>query len=373
MRNLRLLMIGGAVAASGCAAFAPGARTQPAPQAAPLNAPDPFRPGPRLPEPAAFLWPRVQLGQAVATPPQSAVVRKSAPSPTVVPASVSSLPWKSEYESTQRRPIQTATLGAGDAQVLVTGSLSGNDPASVRMLDALLERLVQKPDLLDGRTAVLVRDPHPDGLAEHIVVNARGVDLNRNFPSPRFTASPTRETGPHPASEAETRVLLRLIGDARPVRVVHVRTGKSDRTLVTGSAACLELLEQLRSRFAIDVATFDGEFKAGSLEEFAATRLKAQVLVIDLPSQRGPPVTVELLAAAALGMRPAARVPETPIEEAPVAGQPSTTSPAALTGAVEPSGPDGEKGYVELLPPPPDAAADGVPVSDSRFYELPPP
>lgn len=373
MRNLRLLLIGCAVAVSGCAAFAPGARTQPAPQGAPLSAPDPFRSGPLLPEPAAFVWPRVQLGQAVATPPQTAVVRKSAPPPTVMSASVSSLPWKSEYESTGRRPIHTAVVGTGEAQVLVTGSLSGNDPASVRMLDALLGRLVENPDRVAGLTAVLVRDPHPDGLAEHIVVNARGVDLNRNFPSPRFTASPTRETGPHPASEAETRVLLRLMGDARPVRVVHVRTGKSDRTLVTGNAACLELLEELRGKFAIDVATFDGEFKAGSLEEFAATRLKAQVLVIDLPTQRGPPATVDLLAAAALGLRRPAQTPQTPIDEAPVAGQPSTTSPAALTGAVEPTGPDGVKGYVELLPPPPDAAAEGVPVSDSRFYELPPP
>lgn len=374
MRNLRLFIIGWAVTASSCAAFAPNARTQPAPpQAAPLSAPDPFRGAPYLPEPAAWLWPRVQLGQAVATPPQTAVVRKSAPPASVVPASVSSLPWKSEFESTQRRPIQTALLGSGDVPVLVTGSLSGNDLASVRMLDALLERLVQQPQLLNGRRAVLVRDPHPDGLAEHIAVNARGVDLNRNFPSPRFTASPTRETGPHPASEAETRVLLRLIGDARPVRVVHVRTGKSDRARVTGSAACLELLEELRSRFAIDVATFDGEFKAGSLEEFAATRLKAQVLIIDLPSKHGPPVTVELLTVAALGTRPASRPPESPIDDAPVAGQPTTTSPAALTGAVEPSGPDGVKGYVELLPPPPGAVIEGVPVTESRFYELPPP
>jgi hypothetical protein len=56
-----------------------------------------------------------------------------------------------------------------------------------------------------------------------------------------------------------------------------------------------------------------------------------------------------------------------------VAEQPSTTSPAALTGAVEPSGPDGEKGYVELLPPPPEFAGDGRPVTESRFYELSPP
>lgn len=373
-----MLLIGAAVLTGGCAAFAPGARTQPGPQGSPLSAPDPFpatNPLPYLPEPVTWAWPRAYLGQAVNTPPQSAIARTPAaqPAATITPASISSLPWKSEFESTQRRAIQTAAQGSGDEHVLVTGSLSGNDPASVRMLDALLERLVARPELLDGREAILVRDPHPDGLAEHIMVNARGVDLNRNFPSTRFTASPSRETGPHAASEAETRVLLRLLGDSKPSRVVHVRTGKSERTLVTGNAACLELLERLRNEFAVDVATFDGEFKSGSLEEFAATRLKAQVLMIDLPAQRGPPATVDLLVGAALGMRPMPKIPETKPEEAPVAGQPSTTSPAALTGAVEPSGPDGEKGYVELLPPPPDFGANGTPVTESRFYELPPP
>jgi hypothetical protein len=378
MRLLRLLLIGAAVLTEGCAAFAPGARTQPAPSGAPLSAPDPFpaaQPLPFLPEPVTQAWPRVYLGQAVTSPPQSSIARTPAaqPAATIATASVSSLPWKSEFESTQRRAIQTAQQGSGDEHVLITGSLSGNDPASVRMLDALLERFVARPELLDGREAILVRDPHPDGLAEHIMVNARGVDLNRNFPSPRFTASPSRETGPHAASEAETRVLLRLLGDSKPTRVIHVRTGKSERTLVTGNAACLELLERLRNEYAVDVATFDGEFKAGSLEEFAATRLKAQVLMIDLPAQRGPPATVDLLVAASVGMRPNPQSPDTKPEAAPVAEQPSTTSPAALTGAVEPSGPDGQKGYVELLPPPPEFAGDGRPVTESRFYELSPP
>jgi hypothetical protein len=96
------------------------------------------------------------------------------------------------------------------------------------------------------------------------------------------------------------------------------------------------------------------------------------VMVIDLPAQRGPPATVDLLVAATIGLQGQPKSPETKTEDPPVAGQPPTTNPAALTGAVEPSGPDGEKGYVELLPPPPDAP-DGVPVTESRFYELSPP
>jgi hypothetical protein len=316
------------------------------------------------------------LGQAVPTPPATVVARPPAavPAATIAVGSIDNAPWRSEYESTQRRPIQTAILGSGAEHVLVTASLSGNDPASVQLLDALLARLSNQPALLDGRQAVLVRDPHPDGLAEHISVNARGVDLNRNFPSPRFTASPTRETGPHPASEAETRVLLRLLGEAKPSRVIHVRSGNSERPLVTGNAACLELLDQLRNEFAVDIATFDGEFKAGSIEEFAATRLKAQIIVIELPATpAGQSGLVDLLTAATIETRRAIYKEEQPPGDDPPVASQSATSPAALTGSVESSGPDGEKGYVEILPPPPDFATDDSAVTESRFYELPPP
>ncbi|MBL8849190.1 MAG: hypothetical protein JNG89_05880 [Planctomycetaceae bacterium] len=380
MRVVRLLLIVAFAAASGCAAFTQSARTpavRPG-QPAPLSAPDPngaTRPLPILPDPAAFAWPRVQLGQSVPTPPESVIARMPAtpPATTIAVGATSNPLWSSGYESSQRRPIQTAIVGSGAEHVLITGSLSGNDPASVLALDALLDRLHGQPAGLDGRQALLVRNPHPDGLAEHIAVNARGVDLNRNFPSPRFTASPTRETGPHPASEAETRVMLRLLGETTPSRVIHVRTGFGERTLITGNAACLELLDQLRSEFDVDVATFDGEFKAGSLEEFAATRLKAQVMVIELPATlAGQPATADLLASAALAGRKATYKDHPAGEDLPVASQPAT-SPAALTGAVEPSEPDGEKGYVELLPAPPEFATDGVSATESRFYELSPP
>lgn len=372
--------MGLATGASGCAAW-PHTLHPPANLPPPRTAPDPFRSGdplPVLPGPAAWAWPRVELGKAVATPPPILVGRPPGGVPTTTIAvgddiRPQGLPWRTEYESTQRRPILTALLGSGSEHVLVTGSLSGNDPASVELLDALLEHLTAQPTLLDGRQAVLVRDPHPDGLAEHITVNARGVDLNRNFPSPRFTASPTRETGPHPASEAETRVLLRLLGDAKPGRVIHVRSGQSDRLLITGNAACLELLAQLRNDFGVDIATFDGEFKAGSLEEFAATRLKAQVLVMEFPAAAAAqPASVKVLVAAAVGGRKGTPASEATEKNAPVAVQPST-NPAALTGSVEQAGPDGEKGYVELLPPPPDFATDDASLTESRLYELTPP
>lgn len=57
---------------------------------------------------------------------------------------------------------------------------------------------------------------NPDGLAGGTRRNARDVDLNRNFPNNWVDLDGDYESGPRPASEPESRAVMRFLRDIRP-------------------------------------------------------------------------------------------------------------------------------------------------------------
>jgi protein MpaA len=120
--------------------------------------------------------------------------------------------------SVQERPIVATRVGdaAAPVHVLVVGDIHGNEPAG----EAIVARL--KRARLSGVAFWLVRTANPDGRAHGTRQNARGVDLNRNFPyrwapGPRGTFYP----GSRPASEPETRALMKLVRRVRPQLAIY--------------------------------------------------------------------------------------------------------------------------------------------------------
>lgn len=120
--------------------------------------------------------------------------------------------------SAQGRPVHLTRIGDPGAtvRVLVVGAIHGNEPAG----RAVVARLRARPPLLPGDVALwLVHDLNPDGAAAGTRQNARGVDLNRNFPDRwRLQGAPsdTFHSGPRALSEPESRLAARLIARLRP-------------------------------------------------------------------------------------------------------------------------------------------------------------
>ena len=112
------------------------------------------------------------------------------------------------------RPIIARVLGPDTAprKLLLVGCIHGNECAGIRILSAVART---RPPA--GVQLWLVAEMNPDGTAADARQNAHGVDLNRNFPYAWGPiADPTYYSGPHPASEPETRAAMALIRRIRP-------------------------------------------------------------------------------------------------------------------------------------------------------------
>jgi protein MpaA len=111
------------------------------------------------------------------------------------------------------RPLTAWHLGvAGEAPTVVLfAAMHGNEPAPSQILRTLRDGLpIRKVDLW------VVPAYNPDGLARGSRKNAHGVDLNRNFPYDWADLDGSYESGPRPASEPETRAVMRFLRDVRP-------------------------------------------------------------------------------------------------------------------------------------------------------------
>lgn len=113
----------------------------------------------------------------------------------------------------------------GRCDTLLIGGTHGDERASV----AILENFVQS-HLDSGRltspTAILCLH-NPDGFAADSRYNARGVDLNRNFPH-RWSSASDEPPGNLPVSEPESLALHAFILSRRPARIVSLHWALSE-------------------------------------------------------------------------------------------------------------------------------------------------
>jgi protein MpaA len=131
-------------------------------------------------------------------------------------------PHASYGQSAEGKPLKLwlpESSGAQPPRVLVFAAIHGNEPETTVALSAAL-RAVRPLEL----ACAVILCANPDGLELGLRCNARGVDLNRNFPTANWGPPLPGElsTGDAPASEPETRALIALIERLRPELVVSI-------------------------------------------------------------------------------------------------------------------------------------------------------
>jgi hypothetical protein len=200
-------------------------------------------------------------------------------------------------------PFEVQRVGdpAALVRVLVVGSIHGNETAG----HAVVRRLARVAPPA-GVQLWLVESANPDGVRAGTRQNARGVDLNRNFPF-RWAGGgrpfDTYYPGRAPASEPETRALMELAREVRPdltlyyhqhMRLVVLPRG-ADRAPVRRYARRVGLPARYLPRYRGTAVSWQN-------------RRGGTAFVVELPAGRLSPRAVRRHAAA-VGAVAAARVP----------------------------------------------------------------
>jgi hypothetical protein len=171
----------------------------------------------------------LRLGAAISTlsliAPLGALAPATAAPATAAPAAVvhaRSRPAVVEKvvigRSVQHRPIVAWHLGEqrpGLPKVMIISTMHGNERQIQQIPEALRDGA-----RIHGVDLWVVPVMNPDGLAHDTRQNARGVDLNRNFPTKWVHTTGHYASGPQAASEPETRAMMRFLLKIRPDRLI---------------------------------------------------------------------------------------------------------------------------------------------------------
>jgi murein peptide amidase A len=177
--------------------------------------------------------------------------------------------------SVEGRPIECIVLGRGADVILLLATTHGNEGAGTPLLRRLADHLVEHSSLLAGRQVVLVPVVNPDGFARHVRYNARGVDLNRNFPSGNWIGDV--HSGRAPLSEPETQAIHDLLDEYRPSRITTIHEGL--RCVDFDGPA--EPMAQIMSQ-CCDLPLRQLGGRCGSLGSYAGVALGRPIVTVEL-------------------------------------------------------------------------------------------
>ncbi len=172
--------------------------------------------------------------------------------------------------------------------ILLMGGVHGDEPEGVELAKKTQEWL-ESNSMTAVHPWLVIPCLNPDGYAAEERTNARGVDLNRNFPakswSPGFRGY-RYFPGMTPGSEVETQTVCQLIQELRPRLVIHCHSW--DPCVVCTGEPGLPAATALATASGYELVHSIGYETPGSLSEYGWKDQGIPIICIE--EQAGAPL-----------------------------------------------------------------------------------
>lgn len=194
--------------------------------------------------------------------------------------------WVEVGRSVEDRAIYMATFGSGDDVTLFFSCFHGNERSTPRFAFEFANLLHNDPSLLaEGKRVAIVPIQNPDGFVRGTRTNARGVDLNRNYPTSNWGRQPEGRRpvrfGETPASEPESRTVLKLMAQLQPTRILSVHQPLHCNN--PDGPNGLALAELMAEHNGYPVEPYIGFPTPGSYGTYAGKELGIPMVTLELP------------------------------------------------------------------------------------------
>lgn len=190
--------------------------------------------------------------------------------------------------SVQSKPIMLRLYNCSQATKLDTlfiGSFHGDEGISTLLLEKWhMELKFLANDILENYSpfAILLA-LNPDGLARQTRVNARGVDLNRNYPTKDWAELNKGEpyySGVSAASEPETQTMMSVLKLTQPCKIVSIH---APYKVINYDGPARSLAEAMSVHNGYPVVDSIGYDTPGSFGTYAGKELGIPTITLELP------------------------------------------------------------------------------------------